>query len=72
VKDGSGNSKFDLFDNGDLEGRGDQFAGDGIFSFKNSFLDDPSTQRGFWRFEFTAKDRGNKLSNVIIKSVTVL
>lgn len=72
VKDGSGNWKFDLFDNGDLAGRGDQFAGDGIFSFKNSFLDDPSTQRGLWRFEFTAKDQGNKLSNVIIKSITVL
>ena len=72
VTDGNGNSEFDLYDNGDLAGRGDEFAGDGIFSFKNSFLNDPSTQRGLWRFEFLAKDRGNKLSNKIIKSVKVI
>jgi hypothetical protein len=72
VKDGNGNSKFDLYDDGDFTVRGDQTAGDGIFSFKNSFLNDASTQRGFWRFEFEAIDRGNKLSNKIIKSVKVI
>ncbi|MEO8232497.1 MAG: hypothetical protein ABI638_09445 [Ignavibacteriota bacterium] len=72
VTDGNGNSKFRMYDDGNLTVYGDQVAGDGIFSFKNSFLDDVSTQRGFWRFEFEAIDIGNKLSNKIIKQVKVL
>lgn len=72
VTDGSGNSKFKMFDDGNLTVFGDQVAGDGIFSFKNSFLDAASTQRGIWRFEFEAIDWGTKISNKIIKSVKVI
>jgi len=72
VTEGNGNSKFKMYDDGNLTVYGDQVASDGIFSFKNSFLNDISTQRGFWRFEFIAMDRGNKLSNKIIKSVKII
>lgn len=72
VSDGSGNSKFRMFDNGNLQVYGDAIAGDSIFSFKNKFLDDPSTQRGNWTFEFQAQDRGGLLSNKLTKVLKVL
>ncbi len=72
VTDGSGNSRIQMFDNGNIQVFGDQIAGDGIFSFKNRFLDSPTTQRGEWRFEFQALDRGGLLSNKIIKILKVL
>lgn len=72
VSDGSGNSKIQMFDTGNFAVYGDQTAGDGIFSFKNKFLDDPSTQRGNWTFEFQAIDRGGLLSNKITKILKVL
>ncbi len=72
VTDASGNSKIQMFDDGNFTIYGDQNAGDGIFSFKNKFLDSPTTQRGYWRFEFRAEDRGGLVSNKIIKYLKVL
>jgi hypothetical protein len=72
VTDGSGNSRIQMPDNGNIQVYGDQTAGDGIFSFKNKFLDSPTTQRGNWRFEFQALDRGGLLSNKITKTLKVL
>lgn len=70
VNDGTGNTKFLMYDNGDYNGRGDQIQGDGIFSFKNSFSN--TAQKGFWRFEFEAEDRAGLISNKITKSIKVL
>ncbi len=60
---------FIMVDNGDKEGFGDEKAGDGIFSFKNSF--GTTSQTGNWRFEFQAKDKSNELSGVIIHNLQV-
>ena len=64
-----GNTKFFMDDTGNLTVFGDQLAGDGIYSFKNSFGE--TAQTGNWRFEFEALDRLNELSNKIIKNVFV-
>jgi hypothetical protein len=58
-----------MVDNGDKEGFGDEKAGDGLFSFKNSF--GTTSQTGNWRFEFQAKDKSNELSGVIIHNLQV-
>ncbi len=55
-----------LFDDGDEE-HGDLVAGDGIFSFKNIFVD----AFGERRFEFRARDRAGTLSNKITHIVVV-
>ena len=55
---------FFMHDDGDA-GFGDELAGDGIFSFRNSFLQDTTTQVGNWRFVFQARDRSGLLSNII-------
>ncbi len=65
----SGNTKLLMHDDGDSEHYGDNVAGDGIYSFKNSFSNTAST--GTWRFVFNAKDRGGLLSNTIEKSIVV-
>lgn len=57
-----------MYDNGD-QNFGDQIADDGIYSFKNSFSS--TSQTGTWRFEFQAKDRGGKLSNVLTHNMIV-
>lgn len=57
-----------MYDNGD-QNFGDQNAGDGIYSFKNSFSS--TSQTGTWRFEFQAKDRGGNLSNVLLHNMIV-
>lgn len=72
VTDGSGNSKFRMFDDGNFLVYGDRTAFDGIFSFKNKFLDSPTTQRGNWTFEFRAQDRGGLFSNKLTKVLRVL
>lgn len=72
VTDGFGNSKIQMFDNGNFPVFGDQIAGDSIFSFKNKFLDSTSTQRGNWKFEFRTEDRRGSISNTIIKNLKVL
>ena len=53
---------FAMHDDGDA-GFGDATAGDGIYSFKNSF--GTTAQTGEWKFVFQAKDRSNSLSNTI-------
>lgn len=55
-------SPFFMHDDGD-PGFGDVEAGDGIYSFKNSF--GVTAQTGNWRFIFQAKDRSSSLSNII-------
>lgn len=57
-------SPFYMHDDGD-PGFGDEVAGDGIFSFRNSFLQDTTTQVGNWRFVFQARDRSGLMSNII-------
>lgn len=54
---------FFMHDDGNLEVFGDSVAGDGIYSFKNSFA--ATAQTGNWRFVFQAKDRSDSLSNII-------
>jgi len=66
VDPGNGLSYFIMFDDGT---RGDQTAGDGIYSLQNSF--GSTAQTGTWKFEFQAKDYGGKLSNVITQNLTV-
>lgn len=58
-----GVTKFIMHDDGNFDVFGDQTAGDGIFSFKNSF--GTSSQIGKWRFVFQAIDRGKKFSNIL-------
>ncbi len=55
-------SPFYMHDDGD-SGFGDDVAGDGIFSFRNSFLS--TSQTGNWRFIFQAQDRIGLVSNII-------
>lgn len=59
---------------------GDAVAGDGIYSFKNSFSDgtplpngdpNPPAQTGNWTFIFQAKDKSNILSNEITHTIFV-
>jgi hypothetical protein len=69
VEDPPGNTKLLMHDDGDFEHYGDDVAGDGIFSYKNSFSSTAST--GTWRFVFHAKDRGGLLSNTVEKYVVV-
>ena len=65
----NGNDDFFLMvDNGDTN-LGDQTAGDGIYSFKNSFGSTAPT--GLWKFDFQAKDRSGKLSNIISSNMMV-
>ena len=62
--DGTSNDiKVDLFDGGNITLHGDQTPGDGIYSLKIQV--DQSNMKGTYRFEFQARDRGKKLSNII-------
>ncbi len=70
VDDGTGNTYFAMHDDGNTTVWGDTTAGDGIYSYKNSFS--PTAQLGNWRFEFQAIDRSTILSNKIIKNVKVI
>jgi len=54
---------FPMFDNGDLLNAGDEEAGDGIFSLKNSF--GSSAPTGTWYFKFNAVDNSEAVSNTI-------
>lgn len=60
---------FLMVDDGNFDTFGDRTAGDGIYSFKNSFS--ATTQTGQWKFEFQAKDKSGNLSNTIIHLMTV-
>lgn len=59
----SNNNKVELFDSGNIQLHGDHIAGDGIYSLKIQV--DQNNMKGTYRFEFQARDRGKKLSNVI-------
>ena len=59
---------FLMVDNGDSV-LGDAKAGDGIYSFKNTF--GPTAQTGNWQFEFQAKDKSGEVSNVIKQTLVV-
>jgi hypothetical protein len=63
VEESPGDTLFAMHDDGDFEHFGDVTAGDGIYSFKNSFSLTAPT--GIWKFVFQAIDRSNSLSNVI-------
>ncbi len=58
----SNNIRNELFDDGNI-GHGDQLAGDGIYSLLIQV--DENNQKGTYRFEFQAEDRGGKFSNKI-------
>lgn len=69
VSNSQGITQFPLFDDGLTSFNGDLTANDGRYTVQLTF---PSTvASGQWRFEFSAVDRGGKLSNKIIKSVVV-
>ncbi|MDP2362606.1 MAG: hypothetical protein Q8M94_02430 [Ignavibacteria bacterium] len=70
VVNSQGISEFPLFDDGDIVLHSDEIANDGRFTIYLIFPN--SVSNGLWRFEFQAKDRSDKLSNKIIKSVKVL
>lgn len=62
--DGTSNTIHnELFDSGDVLLHGDLIDGDGIYSLKIQV--DQSNMKGTYRFEFQARDRGKKLSNII-------
>lgn len=62
--DGStNNNKVFLYDDGNLTRYGDQTAGDGIFSRIISI--NQTNEKGTYRFEFRAVDRGGLQSNII-------
>jgi hypothetical protein len=69
VDPGNGLGYFIMSDDGKTATDGDQTAGDGIYSAKQSFKAGSPT--GAWRFEFQAKDIRNGLSIAIIQNIVV-
>lgn len=65
----SSGSRTSLFDDGNYKDNGDAVAGDGIFSRALSI--DPTNQKGTYRFDFEAKDRGGLVSQVVRKYIVV-
>lgn len=65
----SSNNPFQLFDNGDLQGNGDETKGDSVYSAIIKLP--PNTATGTYRFEFQAFDRLNEGSNIITHRLTV-
>jgi hypothetical protein len=65
----SNNNKLELFDDGKILEHGDLTPGDGIFSLKIQV--DQNNMKGTYRFEFQARDRGKKLSNIINHPVLI-
>jgi hypothetical protein len=59
----SSETRNTLFDDGNTIANGDLVAGDGIYSLLIQV--DASNEKGTYRFEFQAEDRGGKLSNKI-------
>lgn len=58
-----------MFDDGNESLHGDKIAGDGIYSLLIQITS--SNTKGTYRFEFAARDRGGKLSNIINHSVLI-
>ena len=69
VTDNNGSTKFVMPDNGDYAHFGDVSAGDGIFSYKNSF--NTNAPAGTWKFVFQAMDKEGLLSNTISHNLVV-
>ncbi|MFC2119717.1 choice-of-anchor X domain-containing protein [Bacteroidota bacterium] len=68
--DGSTNgNELELFDDGNVDDHGDLMAGDGIYSLLIQV--DQANEKGTYRFEFRARDRGGKLSNTIDHTVLI-
>jgi hypothetical protein len=65
----SSNNPFIMFDDGKPE-HGDAVAGDGIYSLIVS-LPPTGVTKGTYRWEFQARDRGKKTSNIIIHNIVV-
>jgi len=69
VVNSQGISQFPMFDDGNTQENGDVNGNDGKYTVILTF---PSTaQKGTWRFEFQARDRGKKLSDKIIHNIVV-
>ena len=66
----TGDTLFVMVDDGDLLHYGDAVAGDGVFSYKNTFA--KTATRGVRKFEFFAVDRSGLLSNVITHYIKLL
>jgi hypothetical protein len=68
--DGTTNNNQNLlFDDGNIAEHGDQIASDGVYSLLIQITS--SNQKGTYRLEFQAKDRGAKLSNIINHSLLI-
>jgi hypothetical protein len=68
--DGSTNNiQLEMYDDGNISEHGDLVNGDGFYSLLISV--NQSNAKGTYRFEFRAKDRSNKLSNIINHSVLI-
>ena len=59
----SSGSRTTLYDDGNYSGNGDATAGDGIFSRALSIT--PENEKGTYRFDFEARDRGGLVSPVV-------
>ena len=59
----SSGSRTLLYDDGNYSGNGDATAGDGLFSRALSIA--PENQKGTYRFDFEAKDRGGLISQTV-------
>lgn len=65
----SSNNPFIMYDNGT---NGDQISGDGIYSLIVELPPPPVVVvKGTYRWEFQARDRGKKISNIIIHNIVI-
>lgn len=67
--DNSVSEVFNMWDDGNLAVHGDAVAGDGIYSFRNSFLQEIAGQTRI--FVFQAIDRSDSISNTITHNIYV-
>ncbi|MFA5803513.1 MAG: hypothetical protein WC879_02615 [Melioribacteraceae bacterium] len=65
----SSGSRTMLYDDGNFTANGDGIAEDGIFSRALSIT--PENEKGTYRFDFEAKDRGGLVSQVVRKYIVV-
>lgn len=68
--DGSVYPPIQMFDSGDFENHGDETASDGRFSALIQVT--PSNTKGAYKFNFQAKDKRKKLSNIITHTIHIL
>jgi hypothetical protein len=70
VTNSQGIYQFPLFDDGQTSSNGDLVANDSVYTVILAFP--PGQQLGTWRFEFSAIDRTNLLSNKIIQNLELV